>query len=289
LKFGELNGVVGTMAITSKTLGGQLSNTEDNMDGLKRTIGNSLTPVFNALISVVNLSISSAIAFVNIIRTIPSFVSENRAMFIALGTAIVAFNYNLIAATTASLLNAAAQKLDLVWTQARTTATVALTAANTALSTVLRANPIGAVIAVVSLLVGGLITWYQKSDTVKASVSGLWNAVKTLISVISDAFKAFITFDFAKLTDVFKSGGTKIGGAYKEGYNGKMDELRKENEEANKKQQEKEAAAAKIQAKKDAEEKKRIEQGEKDKELAEKAEKEKKHREEQLAEAKRKL
>lgn len=277
LKFGELNGVVGTMAITSKTLGGQWSNTQDSMDSLRRLIGTTFTPVFQALISVVNLSIASAITFVNVIRAIPAFVSENKTMIIALGAAMLAFNGQLIIATASSLANTAAEK-------ARAITTQSVTIAQRALNLVMSANPIGAVIAVIAILVGAFATWYEKSDKVKASVSGLWNTVKTLVTTVIEAYKAFYTFDFAKLTDIFKNGAKKIGSSFNDGYNGKMNELRKENDASNKKANDKTASDAKANAKKIAEN----EQSEHKATLSAKEKAAQKHRADEIARAKEK-
>lgn len=57
LSFGELEGVQGGMAETSKTLNGRLSNLGDNFDALKILIGEGLKPVFGFLIDVMSTGI----------------------------------------------------------------------------------------------------------------------------------------------------------------------------------------------------------------------------------------
>jgi TP901 family phage tail tape measure protein len=222
-------------AKNTNTLDFQTKQASSTISTLKTEIGSGLEPI---LVKV----IGSFISFVNIVRAVPAFIKDNKEMIIALGVAIIAFNGHLIKATALSLLHTAAEKT-------RTIVTEGVTIAQNLLNTTLRANPIGAVIAAVSILVGALITWYQKSDTVKASVSGLWNTIKTLITVVSDAYRAFTTFDFAKLSDIFKNGATKIGNSFNEGYNAKMTELRKQNEADNQKHLNNTANASKATAK----------------------------------------
>jgi phage-related minor tail protein len=92
-------------------------------------------------------------------------------MFIALGAAILAFNGHLIVATASSLAHAAGEK-------AATIAKTASTSAQWLLNTALTANPIGAVVAGIALLVGGLVTWYKNSESLRAVINGLWESIK---------------------------------------------------------------------------------------------------------------
>lgn len=57
LSFGELEGVAGSMAAISQTLGGRLSNLGDNFDSLKIILGDALKPVFVALMDAFNTGI----------------------------------------------------------------------------------------------------------------------------------------------------------------------------------------------------------------------------------------
>ncbi|MEA5257160.1 phage tail tape measure protein [Arcicella aquatica] len=257
-------------AKNTSTLDFQSKQATATMATLKTEIGAGLEPILVKITA-------GFITFVNVIRAVPEFISENKTMILALGAAILAFNGQLIIATATSLAYAAVEK-------ARAIATQSVTIAQTALNTVMSANPIGAVIAVIAILVGAFATWYEKSDAVKASVAGLWNTIKTLIAVVSDAFKAFTTFDFGKLSDIFKTGATKIGNSFNEGYNGKMNELRKENDANNKKANDKTATDAKANAKKIAEN----EQSEHKATLTAKEKAAVKHRADELAKAKEK-
>lgn len=119
------------------------------------------------------------ISFVNIIREVPEFVSENRTSFAALGLAILAFNGHLIVATASSILHSAQQKAQAIWTTSATTAQLYLNAAMTA-------NPIGVIVAALALLVAGLVAIYNNSTTVRGVISGLWEVIKTGVGIVGD-------------------------------------------------------------------------------------------------------
>lgn len=157
-------------AINTSTLDFQTKQATSTLNTLKVEIGSSLEPVIVKLIA-------SFITFVNTIRAVPSFVRENKDIFIALGAAILAFNGHLIVATASSLAHAAGEK-------AATIAKTASTSAQWLLNTALTANPIGAVVAGIALLVGGLVTWYKNSESLRAVINGLWESIKVGVDYV---------------------------------------------------------------------------------------------------------
>ena len=168
----EATSLTNEFNIKNNTAAAELEKNEKAITALKLELGTGLLPVF--------ISVTQAgIAFVKGIAAIPGFVSENKEMFIALGVAVLSFNGHLIAATAASIAHAAAEKGRLIWTES---ATVAQWAMNTALT----ANPIGAVIAAIALLVGGLVTLYKNSETVRGIVSGLWEVMKVGVDIVTE-------------------------------------------------------------------------------------------------------
>ena len=70
-----------------------------------------------------------------------------------------------------------------------TGATATQTGATRGLNAAMRANPIGAVITVLTLLVGGLVLAYKKSDTFRGIVDGLWSAIKTAATWVGNLAK----------------------------------------------------------------------------------------------------
>lgn len=139
------------------------------------------------LLPFVTGAVQGIVGFINILKAAPEWISENRTMLAALGVAILAMNTNLIAATAASLAHSAAKKAELVWTEANTVATWAMNAA-------MSANPIGAVVAVIALLVAGLVTLWNNSETVRGVIKGLWEGLKTAATVTGDLLSAILGF-----------------------------------------------------------------------------------------------
>ena len=147
---------------------------------LKTEIGAGLEPILVKIVA-------GFITFVNVIRAVPALIKENQTMILALGIALVTFNRSLIVATASSLAYAAGTKI-------ATIVTVASTIANDYLSASLKANSIGAVVSVIALLVGGLVTWYNNSETVRAVVNGLWESLKVAINFFAKIIGAVISF-----------------------------------------------------------------------------------------------
>jgi TP901 family phage tail tape measure protein len=201
-------------AVNTNTLDFQTKQATATMSELKTEIGEGVSPVLAKLLA-------GVIAFVNIIRAVPSFISENRVMIAALGVAILLLNANLIVATASTLYYTAVEK-------GRAIVTNAVTIATTALNFAMSANPIGVVVVRIAILVGALVSWYNGSEKVRASVAGLWNALKSFVITIKDLYIAFNTFDFAKIADIFKNGASRIGDAFNVGYSTKMDAMRAE-------------------------------------------------------------
>lgn len=168
----EATSLTNEFNIKNNTAAAQVEKNEKAIAALQLEMGMRLLPVFLTVTQ-------AAVAFVKGIAAIPEFIAENKEMFIALGVAVLSFNSHLIAATAASIAHAAAEKGRLVWTES---ATVAQLAMNTALT----ANPIGAVVAALVLLVGGLVTLWKNSETVRGIVLGLWEALKVGVEIAQE-------------------------------------------------------------------------------------------------------
>ncbi|WP_019986275.1 phage tail tape measure protein [Rudanella lutea] len=160
------------------------NNAAAEYDKSQKALALLATNIGQALLPAITTGTRGLVAFVNIIRAVPEFVSENRTSFAALGLAVLAFNGHLIAATATSIGHAAAEKARLIWTQS---ATVAQTALNVAMTS----NPIGVVVAAVALLVAGFTALYNNSSTVRGIISGTWEAMKTGVSLVADLTNRF--------------------------------------------------------------------------------------------------
>lgn len=236
--FGELKGVAGVMAATMASGEGKLSNLNDKLDAIKVEIYNGIGPALKVLFNVANLALDSFLSLAKTLIALPGFIRENKEMFAALGLALISFNAHNIAATASALGHVAAEKLRSLWTNASATAMVLL-------NTATKANPIGALIAVILVLAGAFITWYNKSETVRASMAGLWQMLKVMASAFADFVVAFATFDARKIVNTFSGLGDKLAKAYQSGYSKSMEESKKATAAAKAKEDAESKAAAK--------------------------------------------
>lgn len=172
----EATSLTNEFNIKNKTAAAELDKAEKAVNAIMLELGQKLLPV------VLNV-VQGFVGFVNVVKSIPEFVRENKEMIIALGVAIVSLNTSLIAATASSLAHAAAEKARLVWTESATAAQWLMNAA-------LTANPIGLVVAAIALLVGGLVTLWNNSETVRNIVNGLWAALKMGVTIAIEVSEA---------------------------------------------------------------------------------------------------
>lgn len=183
----------------------ELAKTGKEVKQLSVEVGTALLPV------VVSLA-QGFVGFINVLRSIPAFVAENKASIALLAVAIATLNANMIAATASSLAMAAAEKGRIIWTNAATTAQAALNA-------IMSANPIGLVIASVAALASGFIYLYNNSITVRAGINGLWEVLKATGTALANFAKAVMTADFKGMASAFTNGGKDIANAFSKGYN----------------------------------------------------------------------
>lgn len=198
-----------------KNFAGEYNKTINELNGIVAAISQWLIPVLTKLLTF-------TIAFLKAIKELPAFIQENRRLLIGLAAAIAALNIkeaiaivqkiklNNIIKVQTILLNSykrAVELANLAW----------------------RANPIGIVISLLIALGTALYNAWQESQTFRASVMGVLNVLKEIGLVIFETYKAFYTFDFKKLADLWENGGKRIGDAFNKGYN---DRINSENAEA---------------------------------------------------------
>lgn len=137
---------------------------------VSQTAARLLMPAFSALISIGLRLVDWAVRFAQGIAGIPGFIRENQAAIGLLIIALVSLNTNAIAAAANTLRIAAAQR-------GATIAATAQAAAQRVLNFVLAANPIGLVIAALSTLAAVFVTAYQRSETFRRVVTGVFSAI----------------------------------------------------------------------------------------------------------------
>lgn len=162
----------------------QLAKTQKEWEKMKVTVGEQFMPLvgdgIKVLIPLLKGLTTGFITFINVIKAIPSFVSENKELFIGLGVALVSLNAANIAATSSALYHAAVEK-------GRAIATKSTAAAQWLLNAAMSANPIGLIIAAVALLITGFISLYKNSETVRGAIAGLGEAAKKIFTNIVEA------------------------------------------------------------------------------------------------------
>ncbi|MGH8966439.1 MAG: hypothetical protein ACRDXB_14100, partial [Actinomycetes bacterium] len=119
-------------------------------------------------------------------------------------------------------------------TWAQTAATKASTLATKGLNAAIKANPIGALIAVVILLVGALVLAYKKSETFQKIVKGAFNAVKRAADFLKDGVLGafgkirdglgnaadWIRDKFNGIVDFFRNAPARVANATRNLWNG---------------------------------------------------------------------
>jgi hypothetical protein len=95
---------------------------------------------------------------------------------------VLTFNAPLVQSNALLVYNAALSRGKVVWDNAVAISTRIWTVAQQGLNLALTANPIGAVIALVVLLIGAIVAAYDKSERFRAAVQSLWRAVEPLVA-----------------------------------------------------------------------------------------------------------
>ncbi|TAF48687.1 MAG: phage tail tape measure protein [Runella slithyformis] len=196
--------------IKNKNAAAELDKAKKSFDNLKVEIGQGLIPAVTRVVG-------GFVGLINAVRQIPNFVKQNRTELALLATAMLMMNGHLILASANSIRLAAAER-------GRATVTAAVTIAQRALNLAMTANPIGLIMAAIAALAAGFVAVYNRSQTLRAGIAGLWQAMKTAADVAVQFVKAFITMDIKSMADAMLNGGKKIGEAFGKGYNGKIQE-----------------------------------------------------------------
>lgn len=110
-----------------------------------------------------------------------------RELAIASGASVAA-TASTTGLTLAQRLAAIQASASAIATSVATVATSGWTIAQNALNMALRANPIGLIVTAVALLAAGIVLAYQKSDTFRGIVNGLWAAFKVGIDILGDVY-----------------------------------------------------------------------------------------------------
>lgn len=200
----------------------------------------ALAPALSVVVSLFARLLGILGAIFSGFKELPKFIAENRDAFAGLATGLILLNGQLILASLNSLRLAAVEK-------GRILITAATTAAQYALNAAMRANPIGLIITTVSALAIGFKSLYDRSEQVRASISGLSNVARETFTIVKESVTAFIqgfkdlasgNFDSAlsNFGESIKKGnpigialtqGKRLKDAFNEGFADKTEEQRR--------------------------------------------------------------
>lgn len=211
------------------------SNTEQaESQQRKNEVMNKAIALLNEFRPLIELAEVSAFSFLKVLLATPTAIKENVQWLGALAVIIALFNKDLIQTTALKWADIAVDKAKLVWTKA-------LTIAQTALNTVMKANPITLILSAVAMLIAAYISWYNESIKVQAFTQGVWAALKQFGVNVFELAKALLNLNliglildptsakdkFKKVIDLFSDFGSSIADAYTDAYNKRMNETKR--------------------------------------------------------------
>jgi len=184
-----------------------------------------------------------------VFKSTGEFIQEYKTELLAIGGAYLTYKsilLGMMVVEKSSLLlkglQITASEILLGWEMARAEGMGVLTAAQWALNVAMDANPIGAVIAGLTIIVGVFYEAWQRCEEFRGVIFAVWAVIKTAVGIWVDMFKAFgeiiagvltlnpatIAEGFNKATTVMYESGKRLAEATKNGYNAGIKDFHKE-------------------------------------------------------------
>jgi len=187
----------GSAAAAAQTYSGQMQILSHQFGNVKEDIGRMVVSLLIGLKPAMEAGIE---LFKNGVEWIKTHGTELKAFGVAVGVVATAW---------------ALYQIPLL---ATTIATGLLTVAQMALNFALNANPIGIVVGALAILTGAIYYAWQKSETFRGSILGVWEVLKSLFKFVIDVgsgvgktLEGIFTLD----TDKIKQGAQQMAGAWK--------------------------------------------------------------------------
>jgi TP901 family phage tail tape measure protein len=214
-------------ATKTDTENASLAQQKNHIENLRKQIGDGLIPVLHTMTK-------AGIGMLDFLVSLPKLIKQNLPLFTALAVTVAAYGVSLSAATVSEYAYIAAKKLSELWTKRQTIA-------QTALNIVVKQNPIALIVSAIALLVGAFMQWYNSSIKVQAVTAGVWEVIKAFAKKMYDIaaglaeVMAGVLVPNPKLIkrgmDNLKKGmsnwGSDVGDAFKKGYDKKMSDWAK--------------------------------------------------------------
>lgn len=175
------------MLEASQTFSGRMSTLKDNVSALTGELTSGLFAALGELVVKLNEVVVSFLDSDEKMARLKETLGIATAVVAAAGTAFLTYKGYVAAATA---IEAAATAIEVVHTAATTAMTAAhkaaeagatgLAVAQAGLNAVLKANPIGLVVAALAALAAGLVTAYKTSETFRNAVNSAFASVKKI-------------------------------------------------------------------------------------------------------------
>lgn len=207
----------------------RLGNVKESIGGLALSVINQLLPGLNSMAAMLEYGVSK-------VKDLRDWMVENKKEIKDISIAVVAGVGAMAGAYAIYNIQQKAvvawETLKVMWMNRAVIAENMLTVAQWALNAAMNANPIGIIVTALGALVAAMVYAYEKSQTFHAMLWALWYTVKTVGSLIGEAFMGvgkiilgilvpnvdMIKRGWQDLTDVAINSGKRIAGSWKQGW-----------------------------------------------------------------------
>ena len=217
------------MLEASQTFSGRMSTLKDNVSALTGELTSGLFAALGDLVVKLNEVVVSFLDSDEKMAQLKETIGIATAVVAAAGTAFLTYKGYVAAATAIEVIHTAATTAMTAAHKAAEAGATGLAVAQAGLNAVLKANPIGLVVAALAALAAGLVTAYKTSETFRNAVNSAFasvkkiaqNAIGTVVDWINELV-AKIRGAAAALANL-KNGVGAAQDAYNAAYNGYMD------------------------------------------------------------------
>ena len=221
------------MLEASQTFSGRMSTLKDNVSALTGELTSGLFAALGELVVKLNEVVVSFLDSDEKMAQLKETIGIATAVVAAAGTAFLTYKGYVAAATAIEVIHTAATTAMTAAHKAAEAGATGLAVAQAGLNAVLKANPIGLVVAALAALAAGLVTAYKTSETFRNAVNSAFasvkkiaqNAIGTVVDWINELV-AKIRGAAAALANL-KNGVGAAQDAYNAAYNGYMDNYNK--------------------------------------------------------------
>lgn len=213
------------MLEASQTFSGRMSTLKDNVSALTGELTSGLFAALGELVVKLNEVVVSFLDSDEKMAQLKETIGIATAVVAAAGTAFLTYKGYVATATAIEVIHTAATTAMTAAHKAAEAGATGLAVAQAGLNAVLKANPIGLVVAALAALAAGLVTAYKTSETFRNAVNSAFasvkkiaqNAIGTVVDWINDLV-AKIEGAAAALANL-KNGIGAAADAYNSAYN----------------------------------------------------------------------